>query len=129
MVVTKVKQIKSINKLYEGINYIEDGAKTINSEFINSELNFPIKFINGKPVSQLVSGHLIIDVESSFSEMMQLKQLANIERGTKKSFEQISDKYADLAGAKILNKKINLGIKSIQLIKEKIYLKLKLRIV
>ena len=61
--------------------------------------------------------------------MMQLKQLANIERGTKKSFEQISDKYADLAGAKILNKKINLGIKSIQLIKEKIYLKLKLRIV
>lgn len=129
MVVTKVKQIKSINKLYEGINYIEDGAKTINSEFINSELNFPIKFISGKPVSQLVSGHLIIDVESSFSEMMQLKQLANIERGTKKSLEQISDKYADLAGAKILNKKINLGIKSIQLIKEKIYLKLKLRIV
>lgn len=129
MVVTKVKQIKSINKLYEGINYIEDGAKTINSEFINSELNFPIKFINGKPVSQLVSGHLIIDVESAFSEMMQLKQLANIEKGTKKSLEQISDKYADLAGAKILNKKINLDIKSIQLIKEKIYLKLKLRIV
>ncbi len=129
MVVTKVKQIKSVNKLSDGIKYIEDGAKTINSEFINSELNFPIKFINGKPVSQLVSGHLIIDVESSFSELMQLKQLANIEKGTKKSLEQISDKYADLAGAKILNKKINLGIKSIQLIKEKIYLKLKLRIV
>ena len=61
--------------------------------------------------------------------MMQLKQLANIEKGTKKSLEQISDKYADLAGAKILDKKINLDIKSIQLIKEKIYLKLKLRIV
>lgn len=116
MVVTKVKQIKSVNKLSDGIKYIEDGAKTINSELINSELNFPI-----------VSGHLIIDIESAFSEMIQLKQLANIEKGAKKSLEQISDKYADLAGAKILDKKINLDIKSIQPIKEKIYLKLKLR--
>ena len=72
MVVTKVKQIKSVNKLSDGIKYIEDGAKTINSELINSELDFPI-----------VSGHLIIDIESAFSEMMQLKQLANLKKELK----------------------------------------------
>ena len=88
MVVTKVKQIKSVNKFSDGIKYIEDGAKTINSELIDSEINFPIKFIDGKPVSQLVSGNLIIDVESAYSEMMQLKQLANIEKGTKKTLNK-----------------------------------------
>ena len=60
MVVTKVKQIKSVNKLSDGIKYIEDGAKTIGAELLDSDLNFPIKFVNGQPVSQLVSGNLII---------------------------------------------------------------------
>ena len=62
MVVTKVKQIKSVNKLSEGLKYIEDGAKTIGAELLDSNLNFPVKMVNGKPVSQLVSGNLIIDL-------------------------------------------------------------------
>ena len=195
MVVTKVKQIKSVNKLAEGIKYIEDGAKTIGTELIDSDVHFPIKIVNGQPVSQLVSGHLVIDVEAAYSEFMQLKQLANLEKGrpinneelvktdvlahhviqsfspednltpeqvheigrktaleliggshqfviathmdkghlhnhiyinstnsvtlnkfrwqkgTKKALEQISDKYADLAGAKILEEKKRFGHK------------------
>lgn len=89
MVVTKVKQIKSVNKLSDGIKYIENGAKTISSELIDSKLNFPIKFVNDKPVSQLISGNLIIDIESAYSEMMQLKQLANIENGRPINNEKI----------------------------------------
>ena len=195
MVVTKVKQIKSVNKLAEGIKYIEDGAKTIGTELIDSDVHFPIKIVNGQPVSQLVSGHLVIDVEAAYSEFMQLKQLANLEKGrpinneelvktdvlahhviqsfspednltpeqvheigrktaleliggshqfviathmdkghlhnhiyinstnsvtlnkfrwqkgTKKALEQISDKYADLAGAKILDRQNQFGHK------------------
>lgn len=81
MVVTKVKQIKSVNKLSDGLKYIEDGAKTIGTELIDSNLNFPVKMIGGQPVSQLVSGNLVIDVESAYSEFMMLKQLANLEKG------------------------------------------------
>ena len=81
MVVTKVKQIKSVNKLAEGIKYIENGAKTIGTELLDPDLNFPIKIVNGQPVSQLVSGHLVIDIEAAYSEFMQLKQLANLEKG------------------------------------------------
>lgn len=195
MVVTKVKQIKSVNKLADGIKYIEDGAKTIGTELIDSDLNFPVKVVDGKIVSQLVSGNLVIDVESAYSEFMMLKQLANLEKGrpinneelvkndvlahhiiqsfspednltpeqvheigrktaleltggshqfviathmdkghlhnhiyinstnsvtlnkfrwqkgTKKALEQISDKYADLAGAKILDRQNQFGHK------------------
>lgn len=195
MVVTKVKQIKSVNKLSDGLKYIEDGAKTIGTELIDSNLNFPVKMIDGQLVSQLVSGNLVIDVESAYSEFMMLKQLANLEKGrpinneellkndvlahhviqsfspednltpeqvheigrktaleltggshqfiiathmdkghlhnhiyinstnsitlnkfrwqkgTKKALEQISDKYADLAGAKILEHKNQFGHK------------------
>lgn len=89
MVVTKVKQIKSVNKLSEGLKYIEDGAKTIGAELLDSNLNFPVKMVNGKPVSQLVSGNLIIDLESAYSEMMQLKQLANLEKGRPINQEEI----------------------------------------
>lgn len=81
MVVTKVRQVKSVNKLKEGIKYIEDGAKTIGTELIDSELNFPVKIIDGKIVSQLISGHLVIDVESADLEFRQLKQLANLQKG------------------------------------------------
>ena len=81
MVVTKVKQIKSVNKLADGIKYIEDGAKTIGTELIDSDLNFPVKVVDGQIVSQLVSGNLVIDVESAYSEFMMLKQLANLEKG------------------------------------------------
>lgn len=81
MVVTKVKQIKSVNKLADGIKYIEDGAKTIGTELIDSDLNFPVKIVDGQIVSQLVSGNLVIDVESAYSEFMMLKQLANLEKG------------------------------------------------
>lgn len=195
LVVTKVKQIKSVNKLSDGLKYIEDGAKTIGTELIDSNLNFPVKKIDGQLVSQLVSGNLVIDVESAYSEFMMLKQLANLEKGrpinneellkndvlahhviqsfspednltpeqvheigrktaleltggshqfiiathmdkghlhnhiyinstnsitlnkfrwqkgTKKALEQISDKYADLAGAKILEHKNQFGHK------------------
>ena len=195
MVVTKVKQIKSVNKLADGIKYIEDGAKTIGTELIDSDLNFPVKIVDGQIVSQLVSGNLVIDVESAHSEFMMLKQLANLEKGrpinneelvkndvlahhiiqsfspednltpeqvheigrktaleltggshqfviathmdkghlhnhiyinstnsvtlnkfrwqkgTKKALEQISDKYADLAGAKILDRQNQFGHK------------------
>ena len=195
MVVTKVKQIKSVNKLADGIKYIEDGAKTIGTELIDSDLNFPVKVVDGQIVSQLVSGNLVIDVESAYSEFMMLKQLANLEKGrpinneelvkndvlahhiiqsfspednltpeqvheigrktaleltggshqfviathmdkghlhnhiyinstnsvtlnkfrwqkgTKKALEQISDKYADLAGAKILDRQNQFGHK------------------
>lgn len=195
LVVTKVKQIKSVNKLSDGLKYIEDGAKTIGTELIDSNLNFPVKMIDGQLVSQLVSGNLVIDVESAYSEFMMLKQLANLEKGrpinneellkndvlahhviqsfspednltpeqvheigrktaleltggshqfiiathmdkghlhnhiyinstnsitlnkfrwqkgTKKALEQISDKYADLAGAKILEHKNQFGHK------------------
>ena len=81
MVVTKVKQIKSVNKLSDGLKYIEDGAKTIGTELIDSNLNFPVKVVDGQIVSQLVSGNLVIDVESAYSEFMMLKQLANLEKG------------------------------------------------
>lgn len=90
MVVTKVKQIKSVNKLAEGLKYIKDGAKTIGTELLDPDLNFPIKIVNGQPVSQLVSGNLLVDVESAFSEMMQLKQLANIEKGRPINNEELS---------------------------------------
>ena len=81
MVVTKVKQIKSVNKLSDGLKYIEDGAKTIGTELIDSDLNFSVKVVDGQIVSQLVSGNLVIDIESAFSEFMMLKQLANLEKG------------------------------------------------
>lgn len=89
MVVTKVKQIKSVNKLADGIKYIEDGAKTIGTELIDSDLNFPVKVVDGKIVSQLVSGNLVIDVESAYSEFMMLKQLANLEKGRPINNEEV----------------------------------------
>lgn len=198
MVVTKVKQIKSVNKLAAGIDYIENGAKTISSELIESDLNFPVHIVDGKISSQLVSGHMIESVEAAYSEFMLLKQSANLingrpinheslkendvlahhviqsfspednlspeeiheigrktaleltggrhqfviathmdkghlhnhiyinstdsvtlnkfrwQKGTKKSLEQISDKYADLAGAKILERNNQFGHKEYQ---------------
>lgn len=81
MVVTKHLTIKSINKLASGIKYIIDGAKTIGTELIDSDLNFPVKVVDGTAVSQLISGHLLIDVESADLEFRQLKQLANLEKG------------------------------------------------
>lgn len=211
MVVTKVRQIKSVNKLSDGLEYIEDVAKTIETKLIDSNLNLPVKMIDGQPVSQLVSGNLVIDVESAYSEFMQLKQLANLEKGrpinneelveddilvhhviqsfspednltpeqvheigrktaleftggshqfvigthmdkehlhnhiyinstnsvtlnkfrwqkgTKRSLEQISDKYADLAGAKILEHKNQFGHKEYSAYQKKNVFKLEIK--
>lgn len=89
MVVTKVKQIKSVNKLTAGIKYIEDGAKTIGTELVDSNLNFPVKVVDGQVVSQLISGHLIVDVESADLEFKQLKHLANLEKGRPSNNEEL----------------------------------------
>ncbi|OHY30648.1 relaxase [Streptococcus parauberis] len=89
MVVTKVKQLKSVNKLTAGIKYIEDGAKTIGTELVDSNLNFPVKVVDGKVVSQLISGHLIVDVESADLEFRQLKHLANLEKGRPSNNEEL----------------------------------------
>ncbi|MCK1219347.1 helical hairpin domain-containing protein [Streptococcus uberis] len=91
MVVTKVRQVKSLNKLSDGIKYIEDGAKTIGANLFDSDLNFPVKIINGKLVSQLISGHLVINVESADLEFRQLKQLANLQKGRPINNESLVD--------------------------------------
>ncbi|HEQ5433901.1 TPA: relaxase/mobilization nuclease domain-containing protein, partial [Streptococcus pyogenes] len=91
MVVTKVRQVKSLNKLSDGIKYIEDGAKTIGANLLDSDLNFPVKIINGKLVSQLISGHLVINVESADLEFRQLKQLANLQKGRPINNESLVD--------------------------------------
>lgn len=91
MVVTKVRQVKSLNKLTDGIKYIEDGAKTIGANLLDSDLNFPVKIINGKLVSQLISGHLVINVESADLEFRQLKQLANLQKGRPINNESLVD--------------------------------------
>lgn len=91
MVVTKVRQVKSLNKLTDGIKYIEDGAKTIGANLLDSDLDFPVKIINGKLVSQLISGHLVINVESADLEFRQLKQLANLQKGRPINNESLVD--------------------------------------
>lgn len=86
-----MRQVKSLNKLTDGIKYIEDGAKTIGANLLDSDLNFPVKIINGKLVSQLISGHLVINVESADLEFRQLKQLANLQKGRPINNESLVD--------------------------------------
>lgn len=86
-----MRQVKSLNKLTDGIKYIEDGAKTIGANLLDSDLDFPVKIINGKLVSQLISGHLVINVESADLEFRQLKQLANLQKGRPINNESLVD--------------------------------------
>lgn len=58
---------------------------------LDSDLNFPVKIINGKLVSQLISGHLVINVESADLEFRQLKQLANLQKGRPINNESLVD--------------------------------------
>lgn len=84
MVYTKHKTVQSGKHLKDGIKYIINDAKTTLDHYVDSEFNFPLKEIkDGELVSQLVSGHMVMDLENAGSEFLQIKQLANLQKGRK----------------------------------------------
>lgn len=84
MVYTKHKTVQSGKHLKDGIKYIINDTKTTLDHYVDSEFNFPLKEIeNGELVSQLVSGHMVMDLENAGSEFLQIKQLANLQKGRK----------------------------------------------
>lgn len=84
MVYTKHKTVQSGKHLKDGIKYIINDTKTSLDHYVDSEFNFPLKEIeNGELVSQLVSGHMVMDLENAGSEFLQIKQLANLQKGRK----------------------------------------------
>ncbi|MBA2796691.1 relaxase/mobilization nuclease domain-containing protein [Streptococcus porcinus] len=84
MVYTKHKTVQSGRHLKDGIKYIINDSKTILDHYVDNDFNFPLKEIeNGELVSQLVSGHMVMDLENAGSEFLQIKQLANLQKGRK----------------------------------------------
>ncbi|KYJ81242.1 relaxase [Streptococcus iniae] len=84
MVYTKHKTVQSGRHLKDGIKYIINDVKITLDHYVDNEFNFPLKEIeNGELVSQLVSGHMVMDLEHAGSEFLQLKQLANLQKGRK----------------------------------------------
>lgn len=84
MVYTKHKTVQSGKHLKDGIKYIINDTKTTLDHYVDSEFSFPLKEIeNGELVSQLVSGHMVMDLENAGSEFLQIKQLANLQKGRK----------------------------------------------
>lgn len=84
MVYTKHKTVQSGRHLKDGIKYIINDSKTILDHYVDNDFNFRLKEIeNGELVSQLVSGHMVMDLENAGSEFLQIKQLANLQKGRK----------------------------------------------
>ncbi|WP_249629675.1 relaxase/mobilization nuclease domain-containing protein, partial [Streptococcus uberis] len=84
MVYTKHKTVQSGRHLKDGIKYIINDSKTILDHYVDNDFNFPLKEIkDGELVSQLVSGHMVMDLEDAGSEFLQIKQLANLQKGRK----------------------------------------------
>ncbi|RLU55660.1 relaxase [Streptococcus iniae] len=84
MVYTKHKTVQSGRHLKDGIKYIINDSKTILDHYVDNDFNFPLKEINdGELVSQLVSGHMVMNLEDAGSEFLQIKQLANLQKGRK----------------------------------------------
>lgn len=73
------------------MDYIKNQSKTLTKMILNTPFNFPVKEFQGKLVSQLTSSHLVVDLEDSFFEFLQLKQLANIQKGRPLNYEQQND--------------------------------------
>lgn len=83
MVVTKVFQIKQKQSLKRAIDYIEREDATVidvkeHSE--DGEFDF-ILAADGSVQKKIISGHLVTDFNFADAEMLQLKQLANLEKG------------------------------------------------
>ncbi|HGD2217681.1 TPA: relaxase/mobilization nuclease domain-containing protein [Streptococcus agalactiae] len=84
MVYTKHKTVQSGKHLKDGIKYIINDTKTTLDHYVDNDFNFPLKEIkDGELVSQLVSGHMVMDLENAGSEFLQIKQLANLQKGRK----------------------------------------------
>ncbi|MFS1664509.1 helical hairpin domain-containing protein [Streptococcus sp. zg-JUN1979] len=91
MVVTKVKQIKSYNNLKRAVKYILDDEKTLYKTVTDDDdVIFPLVFVDGEPVSQLISSHLIVNPKTAYEEMRQLKVTANLQKGRPINYEELA---------------------------------------
>ena len=83
MVYTKVFQIKNGHSLKRAIDYIErDDATVIGVE--EHKDNDGFDYVLGEAGSiqkKLISSHLLTDANAADVEMMQLKKLANLQKG------------------------------------------------
>ncbi|WP_375708938.1 relaxase/mobilization nuclease domain-containing protein [Streptococcus dysgalactiae] len=91
MVVTKVLQIKKTDSLKRAVKYILDDAKTLESD-LSKEAPFPLVVKNGKVYHQLISGHLVSNLEQADIEMCLTKKLADQRLGRRESSDLKSGK-------------------------------------
>lgn len=91
MVVTKVLQIKNVNKLHQAVKYILNDAKTLelSQDFNNT---FPVTLKDGQLYQQLVSGHLIANPKYAADEMILTKKLADQRLGRTEKSDLITGK-------------------------------------
>ncbi|KAF0052067.1 relaxase/mobilization nuclease domain-containing protein [Streptococcus agalactiae] len=91
MVVTKVSQIKRVDRLTRSVNYILNEAKTLEGK-VSKDSPFPIMMKNGKVFHQLISGHLISKLSQADVEMCLTKRLADHRFGRKETSDLVTNK-------------------------------------
>lgn len=92
MVYTKVKQVKSTKNLKQVLDYIANEMKTVKvierTDKEGLEEEFDLVLIGNQRQEKIVSGHLIIDEQNAFDEMMMTNREANRHHGR----EDLSDR-------------------------------------
>ena len=91
MVVTKVLQIKNVNKLHQAVKYILNDAKTLELSQ-DSNNTFPVTLEDGQLYQQLISGHLIANPKYAADEMILTKKLADQRLGRIEKSDLITGK-------------------------------------
>ncbi|PHV58690.1 relaxase [Streptococcus macedonicus] len=91
MVYTKVFQIKNGHSLKRAIDYIErDDATVIGVEEHKNDDGFDyVLGEEGTIQKKLISSHLLTDANAADIEMMQLKKLANLQKGRPFNYEEL----------------------------------------
>ena len=91
MVVTKVLQIKNVNKLHQAVKYILNDAKTLELSQ-DSNNTFPVTLKDGQLYQQLISGHLIANPKYAADEIILTKKLADQRLGRTEKSDLITGK-------------------------------------
>ncbi|MDE3734074.1 relaxase/mobilization nuclease domain-containing protein [Streptococcus suis] len=87
MVYTKHKRIQAERSLKNGIKYIINDSKTTLDYHVDNDPPYPTQLTpDGEIVTQLVSGHMVMDLAGAGSEFLQVKQMANLQKGRPRDY-------------------------------------------
>ncbi|HEM3625555.1 TPA: relaxase/mobilization nuclease domain-containing protein, partial [Streptococcus suis] len=87
MVYTKHKRIQAERSLKNGIKYIINDSKTTLDYHVDNDPPYPTQLTpDGEIVTQLVSGHMVMDLACAGSEFLQVKQMANLQKGRPRDY-------------------------------------------